>query len=441
MDSVFIGFSEVAGRYQALQRGFEEIGVEVTFVVYRRSKYYETPKTRNALVNAYLKVVQDGFEKNQNPLYKLIRKVVTLLGFTPFLIWALRNHNLFVFASGKSFFSIFQFMERVALNFLYIDYRLLSILGKKTIAQFHGSDSRPPYLNGAIIHATKGDASTLIKLTRRKYKEICLVNKFANHIIDIPPQGYFHSRQYILRLYSGLPSGPHQQIQQQRKGPLKIVHAPSNSNAKGTKKIEEDIADLSKIYDIEYRRIENVSNSKLLQIVAESDIVVDQLYCDYGLAGLATEACWFGKPVIIGGYATDLWHRLLQEDAKPPTIYCPPAEVRSNLVRLLEDREYRITVGQRGLRFIKERHHPVQVAKNFLRIFNNDVPGHWTYDPDSTKEIYGGFFSEKEQIRQTVSYLFNSSGSKVFCLDDKPDLLDELVGSFLEKDIGATNKG
>ena len=41
----------------------------------------------------------------------------------------------------------------------------------------------------------------------------------------------------------------------------------------------------------------------ILAELARCDFVIDQLYSDYPLPGLATEAAWFGKPTVVGGYA------------------------------------------------------------------------------------------------------------------------------------------
>ena len=47
----------------------------------------------------------------------------------------------------------------------------------------------------------------------------------------------------------------------------------------------------------------------VLEKMAMSDIVVDQVYCDTPMAGFATEAAINGVPVVVGGYYADVYKR------------------------------------------------------------------------------------------------------------------------------------
>jgi len=426
---IFIGFIEIAGRYSSLQYGFRQLGYDTLFVSYKRNRFYHLSPSGFKLLDRYFLYVQKGFSVNTGIGAKLINKSITYFGFPFFFTWALIKYDYFIFASGQSFFSIFQFIERFKwYRLLLFDYKILRLFNKKILVQFHGSDSRPPYLNGAALHSINFSIPKLYQLTRRKSIEIDFIDRHAHHIIDIPPQGYFHKRPFILRLLSGLPSGPffvHRATEKNKK--ITIVHAPSKPEIKGTDIIENHINTLSKDYPIEYIQIINKNNSEVIEAIGKADIVVDQLYCDYGLAGLATEASWLKKPVIIGGNAVALWNKILPNNMIPATIYCSSEEVFEHLELLVKSEEERIKAGERAFNYVSSYHSPLKVAENFISIFHNNYSKDWEYLPLDSNELYGGYFAKSDEIKNAIQKLINEFGIGALQLEDKPALCEKVV--------------
>ena len=79
---------------------------------------------------------------------------------------------------------------------------------------------------------------------------------------------------------------------------LKILHAPNHMSIKGTKFIEAAVEKLkSEGYDIEYFRMQKMSNEKVIEKIKEADIVIDQLVMGW-YAMFAIEAMACAKPCI-----------------------------------------------------------------------------------------------------------------------------------------------
>jgi len=54
-------------------------------------------------------------------------------------------------------------------------------------------------------------------------------------------------------------------------------------------------------------------NHAVLEELGKCDFVIDQAFADYGMAGFATEAAWFGKTAVVGGYQSELWQSWLTD--------------------------------------------------------------------------------------------------------------------------------
>lgn len=79
--------------------------------------------------------------------------------------------------------------------------------------------------------------------------------------------------------------------------PPRVLHIPSNSQVKGSARIDDVATRLHEAGVIHYTRANNVPHSQMPKIVAQSDIVIDQLLAgSYGVA--ACEAMSAGRAVV-----------------------------------------------------------------------------------------------------------------------------------------------
>ncbi|MCD6578929.1 hypothetical protein J7L48_05595 [bacterium] len=331
---------------------------------------------------------------------------------------AILKYDVFIFGFTTSFFN-------------FIDLPILKFLNKKIIYVFHGSDSRPPYINGAVMTKNrKNDISECLLLTKKRRKIIRTIDKYADIIIDHPPMGLFHERPFVLVLSIGIPyNSPENPITGLGDNPdtVCILHSPSHLEAKGTHIIRDTISNLkSKGYNIEFVEIMGKPNSVVLEEVARCDFVVDQLYSDTPLAGFATEAAFFGKPAVVGGYYAEYIYDDYSEDDIPPSYYCHPDDIEKAIEKMITDKEFRLGLGKKASDFVKTQWHPAKVAERYLRIILDDIPEEWLYDPQRISYIYGAGIS-KERAKQLVKALIEKYGKEVLQLNDKPELEKKFI--------------
>lgn len=423
---VFIGLSEVAGYYRGLKSGFEELGIEATFLDLSTHRFDYGGSDRDGvadLIRACAKRREETRSRTVRVLWHIFQHALQIVLF----LKALPKHDVFIFG----FFSTF---------FFFLELPVLKLLGKKVVYQFHGSDSRPPYLNGAIMSRERGTTvRECIGMTRTRKVAIRVIERFADLVVDTPPQGHFHERPFVNWLHIGLPCRPasraHTQDGVRRDdGVVRILHSPSRPEAKGSREIGEIMERLkSKGYAIEFVQIVDEPNSVVLEELRRCDFVVDQLYADYGMPGFATEAAWLGKPTVLGGYATDLWEALLPPEETPPTLYRRPDEIEAAIEKLVVDRDYRLEFGRRARAFVEERWSPRLVAGRYLSLLNGDFPEGWIYDPARIRYLHGCCLPEY-RARELVAAVIREGGVRALRLRDKP----ELERAFVEFARGGT---
>ncbi len=82
--------------------------------------------------------------------------------------------------------------------------------------------------------------------------------------------------------------------------PIKIVHASTNREMKGTKHVIDAVSTLqSQGYNVELQIVEDMPHSEAIEIYKTADIVVGWMNLDYGIYGMfSKEAMALGKPVV-----------------------------------------------------------------------------------------------------------------------------------------------
>src|SRR5262249_21215420 len=169
--------------------------------------------------------------------------------------------------------------------------------------------SRPPYLDGYRLESRKNDDPETCAERAARIKQVGReVERSADFVICNPLSAHLLERPIILWLEIGIPcrsalSAPAAPPRDPA-GPIRIVHAPSDPVSKGTPAIRRAVENLRARcpYPLEYVELQGRPNREVLEELARCDLVVDQVYNDTAMAGLATEAAAFGKPAVVGGY-------------------------------------------------------------------------------------------------------------------------------------------
>jgi glycosyltransferase involved in cell wall biosynthesis len=150
---------------------------------------------------------------------------------------------------------------------------------------------------------------------------------------------------------------------------IRIVHAPSNKEKKGTEFVVKAVEDLKKRYAVELDVVHGVRNEDALGRYRRADIIVDQVLRDWH-GVFAIEAMALGKPVVTS----------LDEDAvrqteeafgiELPILAATKDDLAEKLAWLIERPEERVRRGAAGRAYVEHVHDVDQMADRLLAIYS-----------------------------------------------------------------------
>jgi hypothetical protein len=209
---------------------------------------------------------------------------------------------------------------------------------------------------------------------------------------------------------------------------VRFLHAPSRSGDKGTDRIRDAVdAVRASGVELELRVVTGRPNAEVLAAIRGCDVVIDQLYSDTPMAALAAEAAALGRPVIVGGYGWDALRAAAADEAPPPTHLCHPDELSEAIRLLATDAAYRTDLGRRARRFLETRWAAERVGERYLALLRGETPAAWWFDPAAVAYVHGAG-APAATIRASVRRVLEAAGPAGLHLDDKPHLVDRLLG-------------
>lgn len=242
---------------------------------------------------------------------------------------------------------------------------ILKILSKYDIIHFHFSSALP-----------RGFDVMLWKFLRRRviihhhgsdirYKgEKLFYSKFADKILVSTPDLLEWSPDAIwIPNPLNLDNYPYIGVKNNSEE-IKIVHAPSRRDIKGTKYVIEAVRALkNEGYGVNLILVENMPHNEVMEYYKQADIIVDQLVLGcYGMVSI--ECMALGKPVVC----------YLREDLKKYYKICPivnadPQNLTEELRTLIEDCMLRKKISKRGRKYVERVHDARRIAKKVLSIY------------------------------------------------------------------------
>ncbi|NPE28863.1 glycosyltransferase family 4 protein [Methanococcoides sp. SA1] len=147
---------------------------------------------------------------------------------------------------------------------------------------------------------------------------------------------------------------------------LRILHAPSDRNIKGTEYVIKATDILKQEgYDFELILLEKMSHEYVIKQIKLSDIIVDQLLIGwYGVFSI--ESMGMGKPVLCY-----IKKNLSEKHTELPILSTTPKSVYDNLKLLLENSELRIELGIKSRKYVEEMNDSNNIAKKLLEMYTN----------------------------------------------------------------------
>lgn len=147
---------------------------------------------------------------------------------------------------------------------------------------------------------------------------------------------------------------------------LRVVHAPTNREIKGTQYILEAIDKIQKKYgqdSIELILIENRSHEEAMQLYNKADLVIDQLLIGW-YGAFAGEVMQMGKPVMAYIRESDLIN--IPNDMKSALdesiINVNPKTIYDKLCEVMENRDLLLAYSRRGFEYVNEFHDYRKIA-------------------------------------------------------------------------------
>jgi hypothetical protein len=352
----------------------------------------------------------------------------------------LGRYDVFVFGFGSSL------MHR------NLDLPVLRAFGKTVVSNIaHGSEARPPYIDAthqAHDGTPLGGLAFFRASARRIARRVRRIERYSSVVIGAPYSSQFCTRPMINLFSLGLPFSSAETEPETRApsparepvadGPapdgavraepmavarraVRVLHAPSHPAAKGSDIIRATIESLqAEGYAIDFVELRGRPNAEVVSEIRACDFVIDQLYSDTPLAGLATEAAYFGKPSVVGGYRIRELERYFERHPFPPSHLCHPSGLEEAVRLLLDDPAYRRELGAAAQRFVREHWSPEAVAARFLRVIDGDAPDDWWFDPRDVTYLEG--FGSVERSRAVVRELVAAHGVGALELAHRPDL-------------------
>lgn len=427
---VFIGMTEIAGYYHNLTLGLRENGIAATeFYLSEHIFQYNSQIDKLPLIfRIYRKFKLKREGPRSNPISRTYYYFLGSLISYSFLAWAALNFDVFVFGFGTSILNKNK------------DLKLLRLLNKKVISVvIHGSESRPPYINGAkrLPDGKFLPATELIKMANLMKNQMKVIENNSDYVLAAPFTSQFLEKTFINHFSIGLPykikkrPAGFAEIDDNRS--VRILHSPSKPLAKGTFEIRNAIASLkSKGYNIDFVEVINQPNKVVIEELQTCDFIIDQLYSDTPLAGFATEAAFYGKPAVVGGYGWELLKSLLPGHIFPPSEICHPNDLEKAIVKLIEDKKYRIQLGENARMFVSENWEAKIVADKFCKIFSNEIDPEWLIDPSKINYVFGVGISEMD-ASNLVGQILDQGGVEALALNGNQKLQTALI-EFAKKD-------
>lgn len=394
---IFMGITETSGYYGRLYKGLKELGVDCFFaqLIPNANNYIYSMPCDNWMT----KLCRKYYGKNQ---------AIYNIGKTLVFLWALFKYDTFVITNYYGFW-----------NNINMEFKLLKLLGKKRVMLYLGTFTRLPYADGFGVRERtnycrgKTNVKAFVELVINKGKSVEETENNTDIRFNLPAQAQLSKKRFISISYLGVPIDIEDKCEEtddRKTGrKVRILHAPSNWGCKGTDEFRKCICELKKKYDIEYIEISGVSNRQVLEEIKKCDFVLDQLYSDTPLATFASEAAYYGKPAIVGGYFAEYYKNYYPNGSCPPTMYVQPEKLYEAVEKMIYDVPFRKRLGMEAQAFVKKYMNSKAVAKRFYKAINGDIASEWIIDPLKVGYLEGCGVKREVQ-RQIIIEMYNKCG-------------------------------
>jgi len=380
---IFLGVQEISGMMERLNNAFHELKLKSDFYCMYGYSFSSGNETNDLAILRKYQMHTEKMERATKKCAKNAWLFLQMLDILHIFFYVLFQYDFFIYIFGHGMFFYNKFLIRIE----KLEFFILKLFGKKMVMWLCGSDSRPPYCDGGAYFRK---VERLHLEVKRKQKRVKMLEKYMT-LIDMPGSTHFHTKPYLIYNCIGIPVDAKEKVcvKKTDKDKVTILHAPSDQKAKGTEIIRNILKEMKdEGFEFEYIEVSGLPHSVVLEKMATSDIVIDQVYCDTPMAGFATEASINGVPVVVGGYYAEVYKDVLPEPIAP-TVYCKPEELKEKIIYLIEHKEERDRIGKAEKEYVENNCLATVVADKFLKIFEHSYPEEWVIHPADNDYIWG----------------------------------------------------
>ncbi|MDF2573186.1 MAG: hypothetical protein K0S05_98 [Agromyces sp.] len=400
---VFLGTQEISGYYGGLEAGLTAIGVEARLVTTHPHPFGYTQARRNPRPAAWASRAV-LLHRRSSGLVRLLAAAAYVAASALLLLWSLPRFDVFVFGWGISILPG------------NIDIPVLRLFRKRVISVLgHGSEARPPYMSTppGDLPLSPAELRALRDATASTAGKVRRLERWSTRTVGLTTTAQFFRRPFVDFYRLGLPTRARARPATPEplvEGELVVVHVPSNPAVKGTAFIRSCMEQIMAADPrVRYVEVSNRPHAEVIEALASATLVVDQLWSDIPMAVVGTEAASLGTATVISGYAWPEWRARWSSDDLPPTVLSTPDTLQSDIERALAEPESIREVGAAASTYVATRWNPETVARNYLRLMENDVPRDWVVDPRGCRYGWGVGVS-RDRVESMVTALVDAYG-------------------------------
>ncbi len=309
----------------------------------------------------------------------------TLVGLLSFTAGALFRYDVLHYYFGESYLN---FRRPRWPSLAFLDLKLARRLGRTIFMTLQGCDVR------LSDHAAQRNPTSMCRpghcpsaadcrshLDARRRWLIREILPLCDRVFVLNPDLCQDIPAATFLPYASVDVEALQPVPPKTKGPIVVVHAPSNEGIKGSRYIRAALESLARRWPLEVRMVHGVPHHQALKIYAEADFIIDQVLAGW-YGGFAVEAMALGKPV--GCHLHDPYLAYLPAGmrAELPLVRLDPRHLEQDLETAFRRRAEWPDWGQRGRAYVLRWHHPARIARAMVHAYQNpDAP--FCLEPDS----------------------------------------------------------
>lgn len=338
---------EIAGWVNAYKDGFEKNGHKVTTALFGEDRFYKKGCDLQ---------LKDPIDFKFSLRFNAIYLIVSFLRS----IYMHNMHRQKVKKLINEHDVVVYIWRPLIKNFS--DFKYVKKKKKKLVCLFVGSDVRYSncfiqefqITNQAYLNDSKGDSLEMhLPLVRN-------AEKYADLIYSVPDQSGLQLRPYY-HLQVPLSVEKLRQPVEKPDQVITVLHAPSKPSVKGTDVIENAVYRLiDEGYRIKFISIRNMMNHEVIEMLAKSDILVDELVA-HGPGALSFEAMGCGCVVATKHIESS------PSCFKPPVIAIDESNVYDKLKALITDSTMRKQLSQSGLEYSRKNNNVYKITEDIIK--------------------------------------------------------------------------